>query len=184
MPASWATRSIRWPSRSESSHRRGDRAARGRPSSTGTAGLASSRPRRVEVAAAAASMQFAGAGQVTVELPVQTHAQPLVQTNALPLASTNAWTVAESERPSTHTSEPSNTKLDRAEAIKTVIAVALGVMAVTIGLAWLFFYEGDLGSPGARGASRGRPPLPALRASRTCMYVSAVLGTGGASRRA
>jgi hypothetical protein len=35
--------------------------------------------------------------------------------------------------------DASSVKLAGPDAVKTVIAVALGVMAVTIGIAWLFF---------------------------------------------
>jgi hypothetical protein len=53
---------------------------------------------------------------------------------------TNAWSVAESERPAvSDVDSDSAVKLAGADAIKTVIAVALGVMALTIGIAWLFF---------------------------------------------
>jgi serine/threonine-protein kinase len=78
------------------------------------------------------SLPFASAGQVTKESS---------SVGAVPTrAATNAWSVAESERPNaSDVDDASSVKLAGPDAVKTVIAVALGVMAVTIGIAWLFF---------------------------------------------
>jgi len=78
------------------------------------------------------SMPFARAEQETMEMSAVGAAQPRT--------ATNAWSVAESERPNaSELDDTSAVKLGGADAIKTVIAVALGVMALTIGIAWLFF---------------------------------------------
>lgn len=86
----------------------------------------------------ASSLPIAHAAQVTLEMPA-------VGPRSVPAApfvghSTNAWSVAESERPSLEDDEDaSSTALEGSDALKTVVAVALGVMALTVGIAWLFF---------------------------------------------
>jgi serine/threonine protein kinase len=91
---------------------------------------------------APSSPQFARAEQVTLELPGPTQTPPTAQRSFAQqpsASSTNAWSVAESERPSAPLldDEPGH-KLGGVEAIKTVLWVALGVMAMTLALVWLF----------------------------------------------
>lgn len=90
-------------------------------------------------------LPIARVGQVTVEMssPGSQSAASSAASSApssVPRVNTNAWSVAESERPAaSDVDDTSAVKLAGADAIKTVIAVALGVMALTIGIAWLFF---------------------------------------------
>jgi serine/threonine-protein kinase len=86
-------------------------------------------------------LPIARVGQVTVEMssPGSSPAASSAPRSA-PRMATNAWSVAESERPAASDVDDSSVvKLAGTDAIKTVIAVALGVMALTIGIAWLFF---------------------------------------------
>lgn len=90
-------------------------------------------------------LPIARVGQVTVEMSSpgsssSAPSSPLSGAQLAPRVNTNAWSVAESERPAaSDIDDASAVKLAGADAIKTVIAVALGVMALTIGIAWLFF---------------------------------------------
>jgi serine/threonine-protein kinase len=107
------------------------RPRRGSGSPLGSTARTSGTDRQVPAGAPTAP-PLAPAGQETREMSAVGAPQRRV--------ATNAWSVAESERPSaSEVDDASSLKLAGADAIKTVIAVALAVMAVTIGIAWLFF---------------------------------------------
>jgi serine/threonine protein kinase len=87
------------------------------------------------------SVPIARVGQVTMEMSSLAPSASVSEVRESPARiATNAWSVAESERPAaSEVDEASVVKLAGVDAVKTVIAVALGVMALTVGIAWLFF---------------------------------------------